>query len=102
MYDAPMCETFADLIGEWPRHRDDRGRKRSSIASFAADVGVAYSHAQVMRYRNSVPVEFWPAVIDAAERAGKTVTHETLTKMRERRRKVAKPSPKRPEARRAA
>jgi hypothetical protein len=93
MYDASMCESFADLIGGWPRDVDDDGRKRTSIATFAADLGIPYSHAQVMRYRNSIAVEFWPAVIAAGERRGKSVTHEALSKMRERR-KTAKPRSK--------
>ena len=73
--------TFADLIGSWPR---DEGQ--TSIATFARDIGVPYYHAQVMRYRNSISIENWPAVISAAKRHGVDYTHEDLAKMRERRR----------------
>ncbi len=81
-----MVTTFADLIGTWPRGSDN-GRKLTSIATFAADVGVAYSHAQIMRYRNSISADYWPAVVRAAKRRGKAVSHEDLMCMRERARK---------------
>lgn len=88
MYCAPMtASTFSELIGTWPRDVDEGGRERTSIATFAADVGVAYYHAQTMRYRNSISVEFWPAVIAAARKRGRNYTHEDLANMRERRRR---------------
>ncbi len=77
-----MVTTFADLIGTWPP-RTDNGRKLTSIATFAADVGVAYSHAQIMRYRNSISADFWPRVVAAAKRRGKRLTHDDLVRMRE-------------------
>ncbi len=73
--------TFAELIGTWPR---DEGQ--TSIGTFARDLGVAYYHAQTMRQRSSVSVEFWQAVIDAAKRRGFKLTHQDLVEMRERRR----------------
>ncbi len=73
--------TFAELIGTWPR---DEGQ--TSIGTFARDLGVAYYHAQTMRQRNSVSVEFWQAVIDAAKRRDIELTHQDLVEMRERRR----------------
>ncbi len=74
---SPMSMTFAELIGTWPR---DEGR--TSIGTFARDIGVAYYHAQTMRYRSSIAVEFWPAVINAAKLRGLEFTHEDLAKMR--------------------
>jgi hypothetical protein len=88
MYSQPMmASTFSELIGTWPRGVDDGGRELTSIATFAADLGVAYYHAQTMRYRNSISVEFWPAVIAAARKRGRVYTHEDLASMRERRRR---------------
>jgi hypothetical protein len=85
-----MPATFADLIGTWPR---DEGM--TSIATFAADMGVPYYHAQTMRYRSSISVEKWPDVIAAAKKRGFGITHDDLAKMRGRRRgaKGSKPRP---------
>ncbi len=83
-----MSMTFAELIGTWPR---DEGQ--TSIGTFARDIGVAYYHAQTMRYRSSIAIEFWPDVISAAKRRGRTYTHEDLAEMRVRRRS-AKARPK--------
>jgi hypothetical protein len=94
-----MAKTFADLIGTWPRRTDEDGRKLTSIATFAADVGVAYYHAQTMRYRNSISVEYWPAVIKAAKKRGRTLTHEQLGRLRGASRKNgARPRYRMPEA----
>ncbi len=79
---TPMTrQTFADLIATWPR---DEGQ--TSIATFAGDIGVPYYHASTMRYRSSISVDRWPAVIAAAKRRGFVLTHESMAKMRERRR----------------
>src|SRR5262245_28529344 len=85
MYDAPMVKTFAELIGTWPQAVQKDGRRRTSIASFAADVGVPYYHAQVMRHRNSISVEHWPTIIAAAKRHDVAYTHEDLVRLREAR-----------------
>ena len=79
-----MSKTFADLIGTWPR---DPQEDRTSIGSFAADIGVPYQHAATMKQRNSIAVEFWPAVIRAAGRRGIEITNDSLLKMRQTRRK---------------
>ena len=78
-----MVTTFADLIGSWPRGSAN-GRQLTSIATFAADVGVAYSHAQIMRYRNSISADYWPAIVSAAKKRRKAISHEDLSRMRER------------------
>ena len=84
MYDPPMSKTFADLIGTWPRGTDKSGtRKLTSIGTFAADIGVTYSHAQIMRYRNSIGADYWPKVVSAAKLRRVRVTHEDLMMMRE-------------------
>jgi hypothetical protein len=90
-----MVTTFADLIGTWPRAPERNGRRPTSIATFAADVGVAYSHAQIMRYRNSIGADYWPSVVAAAKRRGVTLTHEDLMKMRELARGGVKARPSR-------
>ena len=77
-----MVTTFADLIGSWPRG-SLKGRQLTSIATFAKDVNVTYSHAQIMRYRNSIGPDYWAAVVRAAERRKVSVTHEDLVRMRE-------------------
>lgn len=78
-----MVTTFADLIGSWPRGSVN-GRQLTSIATFAKDVGVAYSHAQIMRYRNSISADHWPRVVNAAKKRHKNISHEDLLRMRER------------------
>ena len=73
-----MCKDFTHLITTWPR-RD----KLTSIGSFAKDLGVGYDHANVMQYRNSISVEFWPRLLKAALLRGKALSHDKLLKMRE-------------------
>jgi hypothetical protein len=96
MYDPPMIKTFADLIGTWPRGSDKSGRKLTSIGTFAADIGVAYSHAQIMRYRNSIGADYWPDVVNAAKARRLRLSHEDLMTMREnardRRERPSRPS----------
>jgi hypothetical protein len=80
-----MVETFATLIGRWPQDTNGAGRKLSSIRTFANDLGIAYSKAQVMKFRSSVGVDYWPALIEAARCRGIILTHEDLARMRDRR-----------------
>ena len=77
-----MSKNFASLIASWPRKP-----KRTAIASFAEDIGVEYQHAATMKQRNSIAPEFWPAVLTAARKVGKALSHEQMLKMREARRK---------------
>jgi hypothetical protein len=85
MYASCMMKhaSFSELIGDWPR---DDGQ--TSIGTFARDIGVAYYHAQTMRYRRSISVEFWPRVISAAQKRGIKITHEDLVEMRGHRRRA--------------
>jgi antitoxin VapB len=67
---APF-ETVGVLMGQWP-----------SVAEFARDIGIKPSHAQVMKVRGSIPVDYWPATISAARARGiKGVTAELLMKL---------------------
>lgn len=60
--------TLDDLMGLWP-----------SVSEFGRDIGIKPSHAQTIRVRGSIPVEYWPAIIKAAsERGFKGVTAERL------------------------
>lgn len=77
MYDPPMPKTFAQLIGTWPRDDD-----RTSIGTFADDIGLPYQHAATMRQRNSIAPEYWPDVLKAAKKRGKALTNDMLLKMR--------------------
>jgi len=70
---------FRTLIDLWP-----------SASLFAADIGIRERHAQVMRFRNSVPPDYWAAVVAAASRRGiKGVSYEGLAKLRGVRRPLA-------------
>lgn len=80
-----MVETFKDLIGRWPQGASGAGRSLSSIRTFADDLGIPYSKAQVMKFRSSVGVDYWPALLEAAKSRGIVLTHEDLARMRDRR-----------------
>lgn len=75
---------FAQIIGSWPRDGD-----RTSIGTFAADVGVPYLNAQMMKHRNSISPDYWPAIVEAAQTRGlgSVVTLEVLAQMKGRKRK---------------
>jgi hypothetical protein len=79
-----MVKDFADLIGSWPKDGE-----RTSIQTFAADIGVKYVHAARMRCRNSVPLDYWPRILAAASkrRVGKWLTLELLARLGQQRRK---------------
>lgn len=49
--------TFRSIIDKWP-----------SISEFAADLGVKYVTAQLMRHRNSIASRHWNNVVIAARR----------------------------------
>lgn len=62
------------LLGRWP-----------SVAEFARDIGINPSHAQTMKTRGSIPVDYWPATIVAAkQRHIEGVTAEHLLKLHAR------------------
>jgi hypothetical protein len=89
-----MAKTFADLIGTWPRGIKD-GRARTSIQTFALDIGITDTHAQVMRFRNDVRPDYWPAVLRAAKKRGVRITFDELVRMREKTRRLPKARPNR-------
>lgn len=62
--------SHTDIIDKWP-----------TLSAYASDIGVAYVTAQVMRYRGSIHVRHWDAVVDAALKRGwQDVTHELLSR----------------------
>tara|TARA_R110000868_G_scaffold403567_1_gene680956 strand:- start:46 stop:273 length:228 start_codon:yes stop_codon:yes gene_type:complete len=44
-------------------------------------LGVPDTHVRTMKFRNSIPVEHWPAII-AAPPAGQTITFDNLMRLR--------------------
>ena len=75
--------THADIINQWP-----------SLRAFAEDLGISYVNAQVMRYRDSIPVDHWARVIKVASNRGfDGISWESLDATRPRKR------PKKDEAR---
>lgn len=48
-------KTVAELMDMWP-----------TVADFGRDIGIKPSHAGVMKTRGVIPVDYWPAVIEAA------------------------------------
>ncbi len=73
-YQEGMYADFRSVIDRWPK---------PSIAQFAEDVGIHYVTAQVMRHRNSIGPDHWPAVVDAAQRRGfSEITLELLCRLR--------------------
>lgn len=64
-------KTHVDLIERW------------GIRPFAEAIGVTYTHAQLMKWRNSVPPDYWPAVVDdAAKRGWSDITPDLLMRLR--------------------
>lgn len=45
-----------------------------SYSEFAADAGVEYGTAQLWRHRNSIPTDYWPAILKGAEARGLDVS----------------------------
>ena len=67
-------KSHTDIIDRWPSLRD-----------YARDIRVAYVTAQVMRYRGSIHVRHWDAVVDAARGRGwSDITHELLSRTKPR------------------
>lgn len=60
-------KTHRDIIGAW-----------KNAATFAADVGIKPESARQMRFRNSIPSKYWPAVVAASNRRRKGITFELL------------------------
>jgi hypothetical protein len=49
--------SFIDIIKLWPSNTD-----------FARDINVRPNHLQTMKVRDSIPAEYWPALVNAARR----------------------------------
>lgn len=63
-----------DIIDLWPK---------PSIRSFADDLGLKYTTAQVMRWRNRIADDHWMAVVEAARKRGfQGVTMEALATLK--------------------
>jgi hypothetical protein len=84
-YGADMT-TYTEIIDRWP-----------SLTAYAADIGVRYGTAQVMRYRGSIPAKYWKRVVAAAARRGiDGVSLELLASIE------AEPKPRRPDSNQGA
>ncbi len=59
------------------------------VNGFAAKLGVGEHAAKKMRDRNSVAVEYWPALIDAARADGLILTTDDFVNMKIRAKQVA-------------
>ena len=78
-----MVKDFAQLIGSWPQ---DEGR--TSIRTFASDMGIPYGTAQVMRSRSSVASDYWPQIVTAGKKRGLDwLTIEVLAQFRKHRKR---------------
>jgi hypothetical protein len=55
------------IIDSWP-----------SLSDFAKDAGVSYGAAKQMRRRNSIPVQYWAALVIAAKARGQRLTAADL------------------------
>ena len=61
--------SFRSIIERWP-----------SAEQFSADIGLKYpSHARVMKVRNSIPVSYWPKVLEAAQARSIGLTETELS-----------------------
>lgn len=66
-----MPQTFRDLINQ------------VGVRTLAAVIGASPKHVGIMRRRNSVPFDYWPALLSAAPRIGlRGLTWDHLIAMR--------------------
>lgn len=56
---------------------------------FSRLVGVGESHARTMKARDSVPVTYWPALLEALRNEGKPTTLEALVSIQARKERKA-------------
>lgn len=57
--DDVAMKDHADIIALWP-----------NFQSFADDLAIKRNHGRVMKARASIPPEYWPVVVRAAEERG--------------------------------
>ena len=70
MYNTGMTQSVSELIELWPEPR---------TTNFGKDIGVTVEHAATIKRRNSIPVRFWPKVLEGArERDIQGVSYEVL------------------------
>jgi hypothetical protein len=53
-----MMQNVQDLFELWPEPK---------VANVARDIGVTTEHAAGMKRRGSIPVDYWPALVDNAK-----------------------------------
>ena len=56
---APALDSFSDII-----------EAMGGPAAFGAAIGIPDSHARAMKTRDSIPPEYWPRTVRAAEAKG--------------------------------
>lgn len=67
--------SFRSIIERWP-----------SAEQFSADIGLKYpSHARVMKVRDSIPVSYWPKVLEKARERSISLTEADLASAQEMR-----------------
>jgi predicted GNAT superfamily acetyltransferase len=58
-----------DIIDRWP-----------SVREFAADIGITYNSANLMRHRHSINARYWDRVVEAAKARGlRGINHKLLS-----------------------
>ena len=71
-----MTHSVSDLIDLWPEPR---------VANFGRDIGTTVEHASAIKRRNSIPVKFWPKVLDGAKERGiRGVNYDVLVDLHQR------------------
>ena len=64
-------QNFEELLNLW-----------ESPKALSDDIAIPYVSAQMMKFRSSVAVRHWPAIIEAARRRGVPLTMDDLVRMK--------------------
>ena len=56
-----MSNPIEALIDRWPSPR---------VANFGRDLGITVEHASGFKRRKSIPIGYWPVLLDAAKKRG--------------------------------
>jgi len=56
-----MINPVEALIDRWPAPK---------VANFGRDLGVTVEHASAFKRRKSIPINYWPALLEAAKKRG--------------------------------
>ena len=71
-----MTQSVSELIELWPEPR---------IANFGRDIGTTVEHAATIKKRNSIPVRFWPRVVEGAHgRSIPDVSYDLLVSLHQK------------------